>query len=161
MPKAGTRLWVAFGLLLCVILSSEVRAAERETTMVSEPVRLSEHLHQIADTCNVYLLVDDEAALAIDFGSGVVLEHLSALGVKQLEWVLHTHYHRDQCQGDGLAVAAGVKVAVPEAERQYFESAEAQWAEGKVPGPFFGPRHLTLRENVPVAKGLVAGQAFE
>ncbi len=161
MPKAGTRLWVAFGLLLCVVLSSEVRAEEREATMASEPVQLSEHLYQITDTCNVYLLVDDGAALAIDFGSGAVLEHLSALGVKQLEWVLHTHYHRDQCQGDGLAVAAGVKVAVPEAERQYFGSAEAQWAEGKVPGPFFGPRHLTSRENVPVSSGLEPGKEFQ
>jgi len=129
--------------------------------MAPTPVRLSEHLYVLNDTCNVYLVVDGDAALAIDFGSGAVLDYLADLGVKQIEWVLHTHYHRDQCQGDTRAVAAGAKLAVPEAEREHFENVEELWATGKLPGWLFGPKHLTLRQNVPVTKGLVPSEAFQ
>ncbi|WP_352749901.1 MBL fold metallo-hydrolase [Mesorhizobium sp. M0185] len=37
--------------------------------------------------------------LLIDTGSGAVLEHLHELGVDRVDWVLHTHPHRDQCWG--------------------------------------------------------------
>jgi len=56
--------------------------------------RLSEHLYELADICNVYAIVDGEHALVIDAGSGAVLDHLNQIGVTQVEWVLHTHHHR-------------------------------------------------------------------
>jgi glyoxylase-like metal-dependent hydrolase (beta-lactamase superfamily II) len=59
--------------------------------------RLSEHLYRFEDACNVYLLADGGAGLLIDAGSAAVLDHLDAAGVKRVEWVLHTHHHRDQC----------------------------------------------------------------
>jgi len=133
----------------------------KEVKVSRTPVQLSEHVYMLGDTCNVYLLTDGDAALAIDFGSGGVLDHLQGLGVKQLEWVLHTHYHRDQCQGDERAVAAGARLAVPEAEREYFENVEELWATGKLPGGIFGPQHLARRSNVPVSRGLVPGEAFQ
>ena len=56
-------------------------------------------LYAWTDTCNVYVLKDGEATLLIDLGDGSVLDHLGEIGVKQVEWVLFTHHHREQCQG--------------------------------------------------------------
>ena len=74
------------------------------------------------DTCNVYVVRDNDAALLIDLGDGSVLDHLKEIGVKRVEWVLFTHHHREQCQGVGRLQGSGTKVAAPEAERALFES---------------------------------------
>ena len=128
--------------------------------MSAEPVKLSEHLYLVSDTCNVYVITDGDKALAVDFGSGEVLEHLGGLGVTSLEWVLHTHYHRDQCQGDAKAVAGGAKLAVPEAERKFFEQASQLWASGAIPSGFVHTGGFALRQSVPVSQGLVPGEPF-
>jgi glyoxylase-like metal-dependent hydrolase (beta-lactamase superfamily II) len=75
----------------------------------------------------VYLLTDGETGLVIDAGSGAVLDHLAEAGVRQIEWVLHTHHHRDQCWGTPRLRSHGARVAVPEYERHLFEQAEAFW----------------------------------
>jgi glyoxylase-like metal-dependent hydrolase (beta-lactamase superfamily II) len=64
-----------------------------------QPTRLLPHLHLFPDTCNVYVLVDGDHAIAVDFGSGAWLEQLPALGVRHLDHVLLTHAHDDQCHG--------------------------------------------------------------
>ncbi|HCN07909.1 MAG TPA: hypothetical protein DIT01_08240 [Lentisphaeria bacterium] len=89
--------------------------------------RLSENLFHFADTCNVYLIVDGDDGLVIDAGSGAILEHLEEAGVRQVEWVLHTHHHRDQCAGTPLLHEHGARVAVPEYERHLFEQVELFW----------------------------------
>jgi glyoxylase-like metal-dependent hydrolase (beta-lactamase superfamily II) len=89
--------------------------------------QLSEHLFRLHDTCNVYLLVEDRAGLLIDAGSGAIAERLDQAGVDRLEWVLHTHHHRDQCWGTPRLRSIGARVAVPEYERHLFESAEGYW----------------------------------
>ena len=61
-------------------------------------VQLSDCLFLFADTCSVYLLVDGDAGLLIDSGSGDVIDHLSEVSVTQVDWVLHTHHHCDQCR---------------------------------------------------------------
>jgi glyoxylase-like metal-dependent hydrolase (beta-lactamase superfamily II) len=73
------------------------------------------------DTCNVYVLRADDAALLIDLGDGTVLDHLDEIGVKRVEWVLFTHHHREQCQGAARLPGFGAKVAAPAAERALFE----------------------------------------
>lgn len=73
------------------------------------------------DTCNVYVLREGDAALLIDLGDGTVLDHLSEIGVRQVEWVLFTHHHREQCQGAPRLAGTGTKLAAPEAERALFE----------------------------------------
>jgi glyoxylase-like metal-dependent hydrolase (beta-lactamase superfamily II) len=73
------------------------------------------------DTCNVYVVREGDAALLIDLGDGSVLDHLAELGVRQVEWVLFTHHHREQCQGAPRLKGTGAKVAAPEAERALFE----------------------------------------
>lgn len=89
--------------------------------------QISEHLYALRDTCNVYLLVDGEAGLLIDAGSAAIADHLGDAGVDQLEWVLHTHHHRDQCWGTPRLRSLGCRVAVPEYERHLFDSAQAYW----------------------------------
>ena len=47
--------------------------------------------------------------------------------MSQIDWVLHTHHHRDQCQGDHLLEARGVPIAVPEREAALFAETDAFW----------------------------------
>ena len=94
---------------------------------------ISEHLYVLRDTCNVYLVRRGDAGLLIDAGGGRVGELLGDAGVSSLEWVLHTHHHRDQCWGTpGLVAEHGAKVAVPEYERYLFESAEEFWRTRRI-----------------------------
>ncbi|WP_354101820.1 MBL fold metallo-hydrolase [Bradyrhizobium sp. RT5a] len=54
-------------------------------------IRCSENLWEFQDTCNVYVLKSGTECLLIDTGSGAVLEHLAAIGIERVDWVLHTH----------------------------------------------------------------------
>jgi len=118
------------------------------------PVKLRQivpgvYLYQ--DTCNVYAIVKGGEAVLIDFGSGGILDHLPAIGVHQVGWVLHTHFHRDQAQGDPIAKARGIKIAVPAEERKYFENVESLWNEKKVFDLYdMRDEFLALRENIAV-----------
>jgi len=53
----------------------------------------------VQDACQVYILKNGAEAIAIDFGSGQWVDHLSEIGVTDLRHVLLTHAHRDQCYG--------------------------------------------------------------
>jgi hypothetical protein len=46
--------------------------------------RISENLYVLENTCNVYLIRDGGHGLLIDFGSGLMLRHLAALGVSTM-----------------------------------------------------------------------------
>lgn len=95
--------------------------------MSEQLVKHSENLYSFRDTCNVYLIKDGDHGLLIDTGAGEVLEQLEQVGVTQIEWVLHTHHHRDQCSGTPKLREHGSKVAVPEHERHLFDQAELFW----------------------------------
>ncbi|MDQ0643114.1 MBL fold metallo-hydrolase [Microbacterium murale] len=112
---------------------------------------------RIADTCHVYLLVDPDApdverdAVAIDFGSGLALEHLDELGIRRITDVLMTHHHRDQGQGLPLAVEHGARIHVPPVERELFDSVETMW-EGRPLDNDYNLRQdrFSLLSSVPV-----------
>jgi glyoxylase-like metal-dependent hydrolase (beta-lactamase superfamily II) len=108
--------------------SSSCRDATEEwCTGSHEPlVRLSPSVYCHVDTCNVYVVVRGSRGLLIDFGSGSILEHLQRLGVAEVDWVLHTHHHRDQCLGGPDAVT-GARVAVPAAEAHLMEDTALFW----------------------------------
>ena len=89
--------------------------------------RISESVHRWSDTCQVYAIVRGTHCLLIDAGSGNVLEHLDEIGVTSIDWVLHTHHHRDQCWGTNKLREAGARVAVPEHEHHLFDNAELFW----------------------------------
>ncbi|WP_220447352.1 MBL fold metallo-hydrolase [Nonomuraea deserti] len=88
---------------------------------------------RVLDTCHVYVIAAparpgaERTGIAIDFGSGRVLDLLEELGLDRLTDVLMTHHHRDQAQGLAKAVEAGVAVHVPPVERDLFEKVGDMW----------------------------------
>ncbi|RWK28075.1 MAG: MBL fold metallo-hydrolase, partial [Mesorhizobium sp.] len=94
--------------------------------------RLSEHLWQFKDTCNVYVLKSGDECLLIDSGSGSIFPILHTIGIERVDWVLHTHHHRDQCWGTPTLQGAGAKIAVPEYERHLFDNVEAYWQSRRI-----------------------------
>lgn len=82
-------------------------------------------LYQWSDVANSYLIRRGESALLIDLGDGSSIDHLAEIGVKQIEWVLFTHHHREQTQGFNRLQKWNPKVAGPEAERALFENPAA------------------------------------
>jgi glyoxylase-like metal-dependent hydrolase (beta-lactamase superfamily II) len=114
--------------------------------------QISPNLYLLRDTCNVYVIKDGSRAILIDFGSGHVLSLLGQIGVSKVEAVLHTHHHRDQCQGDARAVAARTPIFVPEHERHLFEDAETYWRTRRVFHQYYVRNDFfTVTQNIPVA----------
>jgi len=123
--------------------------------------KISEHLYMFQDTCNVYVIKQGEAALLIDGGSGAVLDHLSEIGCRQVEWVLHTHHHRDQCWGDTRLIEAGAKLAVPEYEHHLFEQAELFWQTRRVFDNYDDRNNFfSIAHNLPVSSDLTDYEEF-
>ncbi|MFC7406201.1 MBL fold metallo-hydrolase [Georgenia alba] len=99
---------------------------------MSTPTEVAPGVFRIPDTCHVYVVLaephgPEQTAVAIDFGSGEVLDHLPAMGVDRLTDVLMTHHHRDQGQGLARAVASGAAVHVPPVEVDLFRSVDEMW----------------------------------
>ncbi len=115
------------------------------------PKKLSENLFLLEDTCNVYLIRDGSRALLIDFGSGAILDHLQGLGITRVEGILHTHHHRDQCQGDYKAVERSIPISVPAHESHLFADAENFWRNRRVFHLYYVRNDFnTITENIPV-----------
>ncbi len=129
----------------------EVRAFQPN----AKPEKLSDNLFLLEDTCNVYLIRREDRGLLIDFGSGKILDFLRDLNISGIDWILHTHHHRDQAQGDGRAIAQRIPIAAPEHERQFFEAAENFWRNRRI-FELYDMRNdfFSLTKNVPVAEAL-------
>ena len=124
--------------------------------------QLTPSLYWFGDTCNVYLLKEGSYGLLFDFGSGGVLDHLGEAGVEQVEWVLHTHHHRDQCQGDYLLDERGIRLAVPEREAALFAETDAVWRLKRIYSNYdVSSIGYTLPRPVPVARRLRDYERFE
>lgn len=89
--------------------------------------QLSPSLYLLDDICNVYLIKRGERAILIDSGTGLATDMLAPLGIKQVDWVLHTHFHRDQCDGTPALARLGARIAVPRGEMGYFAGADNFW----------------------------------
>ncbi|HZC73095.1 MAG TPA: MBL fold metallo-hydrolase [Jatrophihabitans sp.] len=116
---------------------------------------------RVADVCNVYVVVADEdaagqrTAFSVDFGSGLVLDHLAELGVDRLTDVLMTHHHRDQGQGLPRAVEAGIRVHVPPVEQDLFSKVDEFWRTRPLENDYVVRQdRFSLLEPVP-AHGVV------
>jgi len=117
--------------------------------------KLSEHLFLFRDLCNVYVVTNGSRAILIDFGAGKVLDHLSELGVTRVDWILHTHHHRDQCQGDAIANERGIPIAVPSHERSYFDEVEVFWGARQIYDIYDTRQSFsTLARSVQVTRSL-------
>jgi glyoxylase-like metal-dependent hydrolase (beta-lactamase superfamily II) len=113
-------------LLALVLISVSMAIVEAPTLgaegMFTQPdAKNHPNLFVWTDTCNVYVWRDGDSALLIDLGDGSVLDKLKTIGVKNVEWVLFTHHHREQCQGAPKLKGLNAKIAGPEAERALFE----------------------------------------
>jgi glyoxylase-like metal-dependent hydrolase (beta-lactamase superfamily II) len=123
--------------------------------------QISPNLYLLRDTCNVYVLKNGDRALLIDFGSGHVLRLLGRIGVSKVEGILHTHHHRDQCQGDARAVAERIPISVPAHERHLFEDAENFWRNRRVFHLYYVRNDFfTVTRNIPVANVLRDYETF-
>lgn len=113
--------------------------------------KLSSNLYRYSDSCNVYLVRDDEGGLLVDFGSGDVLDELGDLGSPRVEHVLVTHHHRDQVQGLARAVEANISIWVPPVERDLIDNVDHHW-QGRVLDNNYNVREdrFSLLESVPV-----------
>ncbi|MBI3665329.1 MAG: MBL fold metallo-hydrolase, partial [Acidobacteria bacterium] len=133
--------------------TSSRRPARRAAfSPASQVEKISDNLYRLEDTCNVYLLRDGSRAVLIDFGSGKILDYLPQLGVTRVDWVLHTHHHRDQCQGDQLAVERNIPIAVPAHERHLFADAENFWRNRRIFELYYVRNDFyTITEDIPVA----------
>lgn len=124
--------------------------------------KLSDHLYLFRDLCDVYVVVHDDRAALIDFGSGDVLQHLGDIGVTGVDWILHTHHHRDQCQGDPIANERGIPVAVPAHERPYFDEVEVFWGSRQIYNIYDVRQSFnTLAQSIDVAAVLQDYETFQ
>jgi glyoxylase-like metal-dependent hydrolase (beta-lactamase superfamily II) len=130
--------------------------------MANRIVRHSDHLFEFKDTCNVFVIVEGDTGLIIDSGSGEIVDHLADIGVKRIEWVVHTHHHRDQCSGTLQLRKLGARVAVPEYERQLFDEVEMFWQTRRVYGNYDDRNNFfTVGQNIPVDEILEDYETFE
>ena len=110
---------------------------------------MSENLFLFEDTCNVYVVRDGERAILVDFGTGAVLDALDEVGIEAVDAVLHTHHHRDQCQGDHILNERGIPIVVPEREARHFEDVESFWRQRQLLANYdLQSDFYTLRESV-------------
>jgi len=125
------------------------------------PKKISDNLFVFEDTCNVYIVRDGSRAVLIDFGSGAVLDHLSGLGIQGVDWVLHTHHHRDQCQGDWKLAERKIPVAVPAHEIQQFADARNFWRNRRVFHLYYVRNDFnTITEDIEVSRRLADYSTF-
>ncbi|HZT33946.1 MAG TPA: MBL fold metallo-hydrolase [Bryobacteraceae bacterium] len=117
--------------------------------------QISNNLYVFEDTCEVYVVRDGTRCVLIDFGSGKILDHLRGLGISQVDWILHTHHHRDQCQGDYRAAEQRIPIAVPAHERHLFADVENFWRNRRIFELYYVRNDFnSLTESVPVARNL-------
>ena len=81
----------------------------------------------VRDTCNVYVLTAGDEAVAVDFGSGAVLDLLDDLGIRRITDVLLTHHHRDQAQGLSRAAEHGARIWAPPFDAPLVTDVELHW----------------------------------
>lgn len=123
--------------------------------------KLTEHVYLFPDTCNVYLLKDKDRGILIDAGSGRIMNYLEEVGVSGIDWVLHTHHHRDQCWGDHILIEQEAKIAVPEYERYLFEKVEKFWDHKRIYDNYNDRNtFFSMGKNIPVQASLEDYETF-
>ncbi|WP_210506410.1 MBL fold metallo-hydrolase [Naasia sp. SYSU D00057] len=113
-------------------------------------------VYRVQDTCSVYVIATDgpgeRTGVAIDFGSGLVLDVLEELGVTRITDILMTHHHRDQGQGLPRAVALGIPIHVPPVEVDLFAEVGEMWRTRQLDNDYnLRQDRFSLLEPVPVA----------
>ena len=109
----------------------------------------------------MYVVRDGERAILVDFGTGAVLDALNEVGIETVDAVLHTHHHRDQCQGDRILNERGIPIVVPAREAGYFEDVETFWRQRQLLANYdLQSDFYTLRESVQIERQLSDYEVF-
>ncbi len=123
---------------------------------------IASNLYVFDDTCNVYVLRDGDRAILIDCGSGAIVDQLPQIGVEQVDWVLFTHHHRDQCFGASRLLQQGASLAAPQYERHLFDRAHDYWQQKRIFDNYNDrSTFFTIGEDLPVARALEDYERFE
>ena len=115
-------------LIVSVLVSRGVSAANDEhspqviNTSLQLVVQDVPDLYQWTDTANVYVLRSGEAALLFNFGDGSVVGRLPEIGVKQIERILLTDHHRENCQGLTTTETSSAEIAASQLEQEILEN---------------------------------------
>lgn len=111
-------------------------------------------LHLFADTCNVYVVVDGDQSIAIDFGSGTWLEKARQLGLPAVSHVYLTHHHPDQCAGLAHTSLADCIVHAPAGEEAFYSQAGLNTINARGGDSWF-PRESYSTLDQPLPAGLL------
>ncbi|MHB1461553.1 MAG: MBL fold metallo-hydrolase [Armatimonadota bacterium] len=132
-----------------------------ECPEMMKPQQIAPNIYMYTDSCNCYALVSGENALLIDPGEGGIIDHLKTLGVKRVDWVLHTHAHRELAGADRRLIGRGAKIAVPERSRPFFEQAEELWQKRHTYFTFaYAEKYALPLRNISVSSELTGGGRF-
>jgi glyoxylase-like metal-dependent hydrolase (beta-lactamase superfamily II) len=124
---------------------------------------LSPHVGIYHEVINVAVIQRNGKSLLIGSGDGAVLEAAKKLDIGSIEWVLYTDHHRDQCASAALLKKAGVKIAVPAGEAEFFKNATGIWESADTilyDRMNFRPDLFILRGSVVPDEELQAGEVF-
>jgi glyoxylase-like metal-dependent hydrolase (beta-lactamase superfamily II) len=124
---------------------------------------LSPHVGIYHEVINVAVIQRNGKSLLIGSGDGAVLEAAKKLDIGSIEWVLYTDHHRDQCASAALLKKAGVKIAVPAGEAEFFKNATGIWESADTilyDRMNFRPDLFILRSSVVPDGELQAGEVF-
>lgn len=150
-------------LSICAIALGSWQA--RAGTEAAPFESLTAHVRIYHDIVNVALIQKNGRALLIDSGEGSILKAVKRAGMSSIDWVLYTHHHRDQCSGAALLKKAGVKIAVPTREADFFRNATEFWlhADKILDYRFlnFRPDLFVLRDSVAPDRELRAEDVFK
>ncbi|MDC7234384.1 MAG: MBL fold metallo-hydrolase [Spirochaetales bacterium] len=153
-------LWI---FLICISITLPLSAGgQKESDNISPFVEIAPDIFMFTDSVNSYVLRSGKSAILIETGRGEVKEHLYKLGIKKIDWILHTHPHRDLSQGDDLFLEEGTRIAVPEGTAGYYRNAEELWHNrpSYFPVEYKEGYFLPLR-NIPVHRELKSGEEFQ
>jgi glyoxylase-like metal-dependent hydrolase (beta-lactamase superfamily II) len=125
-------------------------------------IQIVENIFLFKDYVNVYVVKDGDRAILIDFGSGKILNFLSEIGVNEVDYIFHTHYHRDQCFGDRLVLQKKIKIAAPWGERKLFTKAKDFWKKKSYYDIYsLKPTYFVSPFNIPLEQTFKDGDEFE
>ncbi|MFW6090991.1 MAG: MBL fold metallo-hydrolase [Actinomycetota bacterium] len=114
--------------------------------------QITENLYRLEDTCNVYVIRSGTEAVAVDFGSGSIVDEVAAAGIERITDVLMTHHHRDQGQGLPRAAECGARIWVPHSEWELFGDVERAWQRRQLANNYNTREdRFAIAASVPVA----------
>ena len=150
---------LVFFLSFASLLFSQISGKAFRTSFEA----LTPHVGIYHEAINVAVIQRNGTSLLIGSGDGAVLEAAKNLGIGSIEWVLYTDHHRDQCASAALLKKAGVKIAVPAGEAEFFKNATGIWGSADTilyDRMNFRPDLFILRSSVVPDRELQAGEVF-